>query len=239
MKRRHEEAVIADQRRYGELAAAAGEDEVKGKARLSGARGAADQNGAISHQNRGAMDRLLRVMLRTAVVCAALLVPAAASAAQRSAQRPTQRAANRPDALTPSVVLVPEEYDTSRVLGRVIVETAQKRFPRTVSRRRLMLITTGDVSNTLTNEPPARWDDREYRQLAMLVRSVAAVVIGATGRADSLAVLATVHYRRWSHPDSLKQPSYAFEFQTRSADAAVDSVVAHLLADPLFRRRRQ
>ncbi|MCE3257633.1 MAG: hypothetical protein K0Q64_1716, partial [Nitrobacter vulgaris] len=31
MKRRHQEAVIADQRRYGELAAAAGEDEVEGE----------------------------------------------------------------------------------------------------------------------------------------------------------------------------------------------------------------
>ena len=159
---------------------------------------------------------------RLLILYSAVLTPWRAAEAQRSEQ---------PDSLTPRVMIVASYSDSAPFLATLIATTAQRRAPELVSRRRLWLVSTKDIDNTLvfgwTPTKPG-----EFREVAKLVRAAGAVVVTAHGMADSLEVTGRIEMTRKAPLDSIR-------FFARSPTAAVDSIVQRLLADPRFERGPQ
>ena len=141
-----------------------------------------------------------------------------------------QQGSRRPDARGPRVAVIAADDDPAPALALSIVYAAQQRIPRTVSQDRFWLVSKKDIDNTLVNE----WTPRpvpleEYRGLGKLVRADATVVLAVHGRRDSLDVVGSIVLTRPSPIDTV-------HFQASSPVAAVDSLLARLLADPRFRR---
>jgi hypothetical protein len=106
-------------------------------------------------------------------------------------------------------------------------------MPQTVGRDRLWLVSKKDIDNVFVTEyTPRAWRLEEYRDLGKLVRAEGTVVLTAYGRRDSLDVIAGIVHTRVLPIDTV-------HFQASSPAAAVDSLVARLLADPRLRRNTQ
>jgi len=141
-----------------------------------------------------------------------------------------QQESRRPDARAPRVAVIAAFDDPAPELAISIVGVAQQRIPQTVSQDRFWLVSKKDIDNSFVTE----WTPRpvpleEYRGLNKLVRADATVVLAVHGRRDSLDVVGSIVFTRTSPIDSV-------HFQASSPAAAVDSLVARLLADPRFRR---
>jgi hypothetical protein len=157
-----------------------------------------------------------------ALLGATALLPSGDSVAQQGSRRP--------DARGPRVAVIAAEDDPAPALALSIVYAAQQRIPRMVSQDRFWLVSKKDIDNSFVQE----WTPRpvplaEYRELGKLVRADATVVLAVHGRDDSLDVVASIVLTRPSPIDTV-------HFQASSPVAAVDSLLARLLADPTFRR---
>ena len=141
-----------------------------------------------------------------------------------AAQRPDRR----PDEQTPRVILMAASDDSTQGLAESIVRVADQRISQMVSPHRLLVASRRDIDNTLVSEWTPKTPD-DYLELARLLRAVGALVLSAHGRPDSLDVIALIVM---SH----RQPVDTVHFHAPSAAAAVDSLVAKLLADKRFRR---
>jgi hypothetical protein len=141
-----------------------------------------------------------------------------------------QQGSRRVDARAPRVAVIAADDDPAPELALSIVYAAQQRIPRTVSRDRLWLVSKKDIDNLCVSEcTPRPVPLEEYREMNKLVRADATVVLAVHGRRDSLDVVGSIVLTRPSPIDTV-------HFQASSPVAAVDSLVARLLADPRFRR---
>jgi hypothetical protein len=141
-----------------------------------------------------------------------------------------QQGSRRPETLPPRVAVIAAFNDPASELALAIAGVAQQRIAQTVSRERLWLVSKKDIDNVFLSEyTPRAWRLEEYRDLGKLVRADGTVVLTAYGRRDSLDVIAGIVHTRELPIDTL-------HFQASSPAAAVDSLVAKLLADPRLRR---